>query len=259
MTVSVDPEWWKHLFDEVYLLTDARSVCDPEITSREIDLICSILGLKRDDAILDLCGGQGRHSLELYGRGYRCCTLVDYSRFLLRQAEKSAAQRGYDLPCIQSDARNTRLQDNSFDYVLILGNSLGYCIEPDADLLIVQEALRLLRPGGRVLIDVVDGRVIKQNFNSNAWHEIGDDTIVCRQRELRSNRVDAREIVLSKRKGIIRDQTYSIRYYFPDSLEKLLACGGFQQIDVQTDFTPHTKPGDYGCMDNRMIATGRKP
>jgi hypothetical protein len=26
MSIKVDPDWWKTLFDEVYLLTDARSV-----------------------------------------------------------------------------------------------------------------------------------------------------------------------------------------------------------------------------------------
>ena len=39
MAINVDPEWWKTLFDEIYLKTDARSVCDNEISSREVDLI----------------------------------------------------------------------------------------------------------------------------------------------------------------------------------------------------------------------------
>jgi D-alanine-D-alanine ligase len=41
MSIKVDPDWWKTLFDEVYLLTDARSVCDARITRREVDLICT--------------------------------------------------------------------------------------------------------------------------------------------------------------------------------------------------------------------------
>ena len=45
MTIRVDPEWWKTLFDEVYLLTDARSVCDDKLTSREVDVICELLSL----------------------------------------------------------------------------------------------------------------------------------------------------------------------------------------------------------------------
>ena len=38
MEIEVDPDWWKTLFDEVYLITDARSVCDSELTRREVDV-----------------------------------------------------------------------------------------------------------------------------------------------------------------------------------------------------------------------------
>ena len=37
--VEVNPEWWKTLFDDVYIITDARSVCDEELTCREVDFI----------------------------------------------------------------------------------------------------------------------------------------------------------------------------------------------------------------------------
>ena len=61
MSIDVDPEWWKELFDEVYLTTDARSVCDDEVTRKEIDLIRELIPLSTDQEILDLCGGHGRH------------------------------------------------------------------------------------------------------------------------------------------------------------------------------------------------------
>ncbi len=133
MTIQVDPEWWKTLFDEIYLLTDARSVCDDEITRREVDLICELLPIRPDHKILDLCGGHGRHSLELAARGMGQCTLVDYSCHLLEQARTSAARFGHRMECIQQDARSTGLPDAGFDHVIIMGNSLGYLAEPHAD------------------------------------------------------------------------------------------------------------------------------
>ena len=54
--VGVDPDWWKTLFDEVYLITDARSVCDEQLTSREVDFLVHTLDLKKSWPILDLCG-----------------------------------------------------------------------------------------------------------------------------------------------------------------------------------------------------------
>ena len=94
MTIQVDPEWWKTLFDEIYLITDARSVCDEEITRREVDLICELLPISPGHKVLDLCGGHGRHSLELAARGMGQCTLVDYSCHLIEQAGASAARLG---------------------------------------------------------------------------------------------------------------------------------------------------------------------
>jgi D-alanine-D-alanine ligase len=226
-----------------------------------VDVVCDLIHPSPGDRLLDLCGGHGRHSIELAIRSAARCTLVDFSRYLLNRAEEQARDRGIDLPCIRADARDTGLPGHSFDHVLIMGNSLGYSTEAGADLAILEESSRLLRRGGDVLVDVVDGEALRYSFNPNAWHEIGDDVIVCRQRELIDNRVNAREIVLSRERGLIRDHTYSIGYYEPHSLQSLLEKAGFSGVIVHTRFSPHggTDDRDYGCMNNRMIATGIKP
>ena len=54
---EVNPNWWKTLFDKTYLVTDARSVCDNELTCREIDFLEAFLKLEKSWPILDLCGG----------------------------------------------------------------------------------------------------------------------------------------------------------------------------------------------------------
>lgn len=61
--IHVDPHWWKTLFNEAYLLTDAPFVCNPELTRREADGVEQVLHLRKTDRILDLCGGQGRFAL----------------------------------------------------------------------------------------------------------------------------------------------------------------------------------------------------
>jgi hypothetical protein len=142
--------------------------------------------------------------------------------------------------------------------VIIMGNSLGYGNETGWDLHILQEARRLLCTSGHIFVDVVNGSCLRETFNPRAWHEIGEDIIVCRLRELLQNRVNAREIVLSKEQGLLRDQTYSIRFYRPSSLKRLFERAGLSDIEVHTDFSPHLLDGDYGCMNNRMICIGSK-
>ena len=172
------------MFDEVYLITDARSVCDDALTCREVDVICELLPLDFGHKILDLCGGHGRHSFELYKRGFTNCTLLDYSKKLIDVAQTKAGEKGYSVNFIQSDARSTDLPGGVFDHVIIMGNSLGYIQAPDADSKIIKEAHRILRPGGWLLVDVTDGSVVKSSFKPDSWHEIGEETVICRHREL---------------------------------------------------------------------------
>jgi D-alanine-D-alanine ligase len=259
MGITVNPDWWRDCFDDLYLITDARSVCDSDITRAEVDILCDLIRPSSGDRLLDLCGGHGRHSLELSSRGAARCTLVDFSAFLLNVADHQARNLGIDLPCIRADARDTGLPAQSFDHVLIMGNSLGYSTEADADLAILDESHRVLRRGGNILVDVVDGETLRCSFNPNAWHEIGEDIIVCRQRELVDNRVNAREIVISRRSGLLRDHSYSIGFYEPHTLQLLLEGAGFSGVRIHTHFSPHKGKEDYGCMNNRMIAIGIKP
>jgi len=258
MSIRVDSDWWKTMFDEVYLLTDARSVCDQDLTRREVDLICELLPIRTDHKILDLCGGHGRHSFELHQRGFLKCTLLDYSEYLIDHARTRAAENSCRMELICSDARETGLASSSFDHVCILGNSMGYQAHPGADLQIFKEANRLLKKGGWLLVDVTDGAVVRKSFTPMAWHEIEEDIVVCRQRQLEDDRIHAREIVLSKKKGLIRDNTYSIRLYTEHDLERLLEKAGLMDIKVYTGHTPHREDGDYGFMNHRMIGIGQK-
>ena len=105
---------------------------------------------------------------------------------------------------------------------------------------------------------VNSGLAVKNSFSPNAWHEICEDTVVCRQRELRGELICAREIVLSRPKGLICDKTYAIRLYDSQKLTDLTSHVGFNQVKVHTNFSPHQSNVDYGFMNNRMVATGRE-
>ena len=259
MSSGANPDWWKELFDEIYLATDARSVCDDDVTRREIDLLRELIPLSPEDEILDLCGGHGRHSIELVRRGLRKCTVVDYSRFLVDRGGEEAERRGMKIRFLRKDARKTGLPPESFDRVLILGNSLGYLPSPDGDREILAEAKRLLKSGGRILLDVVNGARLKRGFSPVAWHEAGDEIVVCRSRTMEGDAVRTREMVLCKKSGLVRDRRYSLRIYEPGSMRLLLSGLGFSRVRVIRDFSPFRKMGDYGFMNFRMVVTAQRP
>jgi hypothetical protein len=63
---------------------------------------------------------------------------------------------------------------------------------------------------------------------------------------------------VNKSRGVIRDQTYSIRLYDAGSMSLLMEDAGFSRVNVHADFSPHDIDNDYGFMNNRLIICGQK-
>ena len=253
------PDWWKHIFDQVYLMTDARSVCDESVTSREVDMLERLLELEAPSAIVDLCGGQGRHAAELCRRGFHDITVVDYSDFLVEKGIELVRSEGLSVSFVRADVRCTGLPTGRFDVALVMANSFGYFHDPSDDLRFLAEVYRLLVPGGRLLLDLVDSERVRRDFRERSWHEIEEEIVVCRVRELGEDVVTSREMVMSKKDGLLRDQTYCVRLYSTEKISQLLAGVGFESVRALQGFQPQDKDGDYGFLSDRLIVIAAKP
>lgn len=256
--VNVDPDWWKTLFDETYLITDARSVCDEDVTCREVDYLVQALKLEKSWPILDLCGGQGRHSLEFSRRGFQDVTVVDYSRVLIELGRKRAREEGLNTRFVCQDARRTSLPGQSFKVVIIMASSLGYFADQSQDLKILREAFRLLMPRGLLFLDLPDRDHIVSHFTDQSWHEADADIVVCRHRRMDDDVINSREVVISKTKGLIRDATYCTRLYEPQNIRRMLRAVGFEPVTVQKGNASRENGVDYGLMTHRMTVIGTK-
>jgi len=258
MSLRADDNWWQDLFDEVYLLTDARSVCDDGLTSREVDFLVDTLQPDRSAPILDLCGGHGRHALELSRRGFEHVTVLDYSSYLIDLGKKKAEEERLNTAFVRGDARNTGLPGQSFQLIIVMASSFGYFIDEAENSRILSEAFRLLKPGGTLLLDLPDRDHVLRNFKSTSSHDVNEDITVVRQREMGDNIIYSREKVLSKSEGCIRDGTYCTRVYSPESISALLRSAGFSDVACLRDFMDRTGQGDFGCMTNRMVVTAKR-
>ncbi len=255
---GINPDWWKRIFDETYLITDARSVCDERLTSREVDFLEQTLHLDRSWPILDLCGGQGRHSLELSRRGFQDVTVLDYSKVLINVGKERAQTEGLNTRFVCRDARDTTLPDGCVRIVIVMASSFGYFIQRGEDEKILHEAYRLLMPMGKLLLDLPDRAHVNENFIPQSWHEANEDVVVCRQRRLADEALYCREMVISKTKGLIRDETYRINLYSRERIKAMLKSVGFGSILIQKDGPAHDNEGDYGCMTDRMLVIAQK-
>ena len=258
--IRVESDWWKTLFDEVYLVTDAPFVCNPALTKHEVDVIEAVLRLRPAVRILDLCGGQGRHALEFARRGYRDLTVLDYSDFLLARGRWEAAAAGLSVTFCQGDARATTFSTASFDTILLMANSFCCFIDAVDARQVLAEVARLLTPGGYFLLDIIDRDAALGHFCPESWHEATDDIVVCWKRELAQDVIRVRELVLSKTTGLLRDRAYAERLYSQECIRTLLTEAGFRDSAIQQEAFVYDPDHDtdYGLATNRMLVTAIK-
>jgi D-alanine-D-alanine ligase len=255
----VRPDWWQSIFNAMYLKTDGDVVDDQDITRHEVGMFAEILKLPLEDRILDLCCGQGRHCLELARRGYKQVEGLDRSHCLIQKAKRSAQKEGLHVRLREGDARKLPYPADSFDVVLILGNSFGYFETVKDDLRVLKEVFRVLKPWGKMLVDVADGRHIKENFQPRSWEWIDKNHFVCRERSLSvdGQRLISREVITHVEQGVVADQFYAERLYTRESLEELMEQAGFLECVYHATFSPESQRNqDLGMMEQRLIVTG---
>ncbi|MFH1339484.1 MAG: class I SAM-dependent methyltransferase [Candidatus Omnitrophota bacterium] len=256
--IKVKKDWWKKFFNHIYLITDARSVCDTNLTSREVDFLEKILRLNKCDRILDLFGGQGRHSIELAKRGYRDLTVLDYSNYLINLGKRLTKESNLEIKFCRGDARSTRLENYAYSAVIVMANSFGYFAEKKQDLKVLREINRLLKNKGKLLLDLSDSAYIKNNLKPVSWHRIGGDVDVFRKREIKNNLVKTQEIVTSKKKGLLKDECYCERLYSKTKITQLLKKAGFKNIKIRSNLSFYNKKQDYGFLTSRMFVSANK-
>jgi D-alanine-D-alanine ligase len=252
------PDWWKRIFDSLYLKTDADVVCDERITKEEVDLFLDILKPDKESRILDLCCGQGRHSLEMARRGFINVEGLDRSRYLIRKAKAKAKEENLPVRFREGDARNLPYPSDTFDFVMIVGNSFGYFDNPNDDVRILREVFRVLKPYGKVLLDLADGDYLSKNYQKMSWEWIDKKRLVCRERELSSDktRLISREIIIHVEKGVIADRFYAERLYSRELIREVLEEVGFTEITFHTEILTNSQRNqDLGMMERRIVVS----
>jgi SAM-dependent methyltransferase len=104
--------------------------------------------LKTQKCVLDIACGTGRHAIALCAAGFNVVGL-DISIKLLRIAKSRGA-----LWLVRGDLRFLPFKAESFDVVISVDNSFGYLPSKDEDQKSLVEARRILRKGGRFVLDV---------------------------------------------------------------------------------------------------------
>lgn len=198
----------------------------------EVDQIQNLLGISPGDSVLDLCCGPGRHSLELARRGFSV-TGVDRTRLYLESAQRQAREEGLPLELLQEDMRRFR-RDGAFDAALSLFTSFGYFSEQKDDEQVLQNLFSSLKPGGRLLIDLMGKEVNARTFRERDWHE-REGILFLEERKVSQDWgwLDNRWITI---KGMERKEfRLALRLYSATELRQILLDSGFPSVRVFGD------------------------
>jgi D-alanine-D-alanine ligase len=253
-------EWWRTLFNANYLKTDGDVVENADNTTAEVDLLVRAAGLEPGQKILDLCCGQGRHTLELAARGFRQARGIDQSRYLLGVARKRAKAAGLPAKFTLGEARELKLPPGQLDCIAMMGNSFGYFQHADDDLVVLQAVRRALKANGTLAMDLTDGDWVRKHYEPRSWEWLNAQELVVRERQLSADgqRLVCREVIVHATRGITVDQFYAERLYDREQVANLLTRAGFTGIaehDVLE--AASSRDQDLGMMAHRVFITAR--
>lgn len=216
---------FEQVFDEDYLyfyeplLTDGS---DPEAQS-----IWALLELAPGAEVLDLACGHGRIANRLAAQGARV-TGLDATPMFLERARADAAERGVEVDYVHGDMRSLPFAERRFDHVLSWFTSFGY-FDDDANRQVLHEAHRVLRPGGKLLIETNNLSELLPRWLPFVVTERDGDFCIDRPRfDPATGRATTERVTI--RGGTVRRFTFSVRMFIPAELGDWLRQAGFAAV-----------------------------
>jgi ubiquinone/menaquinone biosynthesis C-methylase UbiE len=184
-----------------------------------------LAGLKPGDQVLDVCCGTGASAIPAAVKVGATGTVlaVDLAESLLALGRQKAEQKGLDnIEFRSGDFTNLGLPSESFDAIICV---FGIFFVPDMEGA-VQELVRMLRPGGKLVITSWGQRVFEP-VNQVFW-----------------------EAIKAERPDLYKEYTPWYRISEAVALRTLLESAGLRPVQVfaRTDSHPISQPEDWWTM-----------
>jgi SAM-dependent methyltransferase len=243
--------WFVDLFDEDYLRT--LPFLTPQATQAEAEFVIDAMGLTPGAQVLDVGCGYGRHAMELAARGFHVVGL-DISTPLLVRGGEEAHRRGLTINFVRGDMRELDF-DAQFDGAYCLFSTFGY-FDDETNKKTVANIARALRPGGRVLIEILNRDYVIADLPTRVWWE-GDGCVVLEEVELNyfSSRIQVnRSVVFDDGRQV--EQEISVRAYSLHEVGKLLHSAGFRVLEVSGAY--HTRGRFFGNQSRHIIVLAER-
>jgi len=239
-------DWYKTWFGNEYLTVYNHR--DEQEAQFLLNLILKNIPLKKNHKILDLCCGQGRHSLILSKLGFSVFGM-DLSRTLLEIA-KFKNTKNSAAYFIQADMRNIPVRD-SIDLLLNLFTSFGYFQSDEENNEVFFQFNRSLRSGGYFVFDYFNSKHVVENLVPFQTEKI-EGLLINLERKIENGRV-LKKIFLSKNNS--NSVFYeSVKMYHPDEIFRMMDKAELYVYKVFGDYDG----SDFSEKSPRLLVIGRK-
>jgi SAM-dependent methyltransferase len=223
--------WYRTAFGRHYLTVyRGRDEEDARKLGRLLsELHCDLPGR----SVLDIGCGPGRHLRVLEGAGAEAFG-IDLSADLLAEARR----RGRAARIARADMRTLPFRDRAFDLALLLFTTFGYFETDEEHARVLTETRRVLRPGGRLVIDTLNSVRLRSILVPETRRRVGAVTVTERRwiDDARSRIHKNVEVTDPDDPEGPGRWTESVRLWTDDELRDLLARSGFDVLRLSGGF-----------------------
>lgn len=230
MSESMNPRWYKELFEEMGI--EYEDYPFTKNTENEVEWMIKEYLTNPEMKILDVGCGTGRHAINLAAKGYKNITAIDLSPSLIRAAKKVAKEKNVQVDFRVCDARELPFE-NEFDAAICLCEGAFGLLENDAENYKVLRAVhQSLKKYGIFVLTTL-----------NLFRDAKFDPMTCRvEMEIEITQKDGQKKTIK-----CSDRSYS----FPE-LKWVLEQHGFE---VTLGANPFSKePIQYGPMEFMAVS-----
>ena len=153
-------EWTKRYYNEAYLRRWHLGQPDERVQKNAVFLL-EQLRIGQGNTLLDVGCGQGRYSLAFAKSGVKV-TGLDASDVLISEAKCLAQEMGLSVEWVLGDMRKIPFQ-NQFDGVASI-DAFGFFQDDSDNQKAVMQMAKALKPGARLVIAILNGLKILNNF-----------------------------------------------------------------------------------------------
>jgi SAM-dependent methyltransferase len=244
-------QWWERFFSEDYLLTVLPPA--PAQIAKQVDFLVASLGLERGATVLDVGCGLGLHSIELCRRGFLVVGL-DLSLAMITRAAEAAQRQAMKINFVHADIREMEF-DGAFDGVICMGTTFGF-FDDDANRDVLTRLHQALKPGGRILLDVVNRDYAIALQPNLVWFE-GDECVVMEESDFNyfNSRLSVKRTMM-REDGRQSQADYAIRLYSLHELGQMMQQMGFRVIEVSGQEA--IRGAFFGSCSPRILMLGER-